>query len=177
MGFLVPLPWQCTTIEPGREACTHSWRNSRRKGVASASICMGFPAADTPVCGPAVLAYAADAATADAAADRLAAAFDAAEPRFAGRLWDPAEAVAYATRGRTDRTLILADTQDNPGGGGSSDTTGLLAALIDARAEDALLVLLCDAGGGRRRSSRRCSARSSEGWRWAGATVPTACAR
>jgi microcystin degradation protein MlrC len=143
MGFLVPLPWQCTTIEPGRGLYA-LLAELEANGVASASICMGFPAADTPVCGPAVLAYAADAATADAAADRLAAAFDAAEPRFAGKLWDAADAVAYAKAAATDRTLILADTQDNPGGGGSSDTTGLLAALIEARAEGALLALLCD---------------------------------
>ena len=64
IDFLMPLPWQCTTIEPGRGALRAAWRSSRRTDVASASICMGFPAADTPVCGPAVLAYAADAATA-----------------------------------------------------------------------------------------------------------------
>ena len=68
-----------------------------------------------------------------AAVDRLAAAFAAAEPRFAGRLWRPDEAVAHAMARRAP--VILADTQDNPGGGGSSDTTGLLAALIAARAE------------------------------------------
>ncbi|MFL5337930.1 MAG: M81 family metallopeptidase [Geminicoccaceae bacterium] len=143
IGFLVPLPWQCTTIEPGRDLY-RLLAELEGDAVASASICMGFPAADTPVCGPAVLAYAADAATADAAVDRLATAFDAAEPRFAGKLWDAAEAVAHAKAAGKDRTLILADTQDNPGGGGSSDTTGLLAALIEARVDNALLALLYD---------------------------------
>ena len=143
VDFLVPLPWQCTTIEPGRSLYA-LLADLEGQGVASASVCMGFPAADTPVCGPAVLAYAADEATAAAAADRVAVAFAATEPRFAGRLWAPADAVAHALSQPRDRTLILADTQDNPGGGGSSDTTGLLAALIAARAEDALLALLCD---------------------------------
>ena len=143
VGYLVPLPWQCTTIEPGRGLYALV-DELEGQGVASASICMGFPPADTPVCGPAVLAYAAERGAADAAADRLADAFAAAEPRFAGKLWDAAEAVAYATAQPEGRTLILADTQDNPGGGGSSDTTGLLVALIDAGARDALLALLCD---------------------------------
>ena len=112
--------------------------------MASASICMGFPAADTPVCGPAVLAYADSAASAEAAADRLATAFAAAERHFAGRLWPPAEAVRQAMASGAPGPVILADTQDNPGGGGSSDTTGLLEALIAARAEGAVLALMCD---------------------------------
>ena len=141
IDFLVPLPWQCTTIEPGRDL--YALIDAlERDGIASASICMGFPPADTPVCGPAVLAYATEQAAADRAADRLAAAFAQAEPRFAGRLWRPEDAVAHARS--VAHRVILADTQDNPGGGGSSDTTGLLAALVAAGAEDALLALLCD---------------------------------
>ena len=141
IDFLVPLPWQCTTIDPGRDL--YALIDAlERDGIASASICMGFPPADTPVCGPAVLAYATEQAAADRAADRLAAAFAQAEPRFAGRLWRPEDAVAHARS--VPHRVILADTQDNPGGGGSSDTTGLLAALVAAGAEDALLALLCD---------------------------------
>ncbi|MEK0081967.1 M81 family metallopeptidase [Benzoatithermus flavus] len=143
LDFLIPLPWQCTTIEPARTlyvlldevACD---------GVLSASICMGFPAADTPVAGPSVLVYADDPATAEAVAARLATAFREAEPRFMGRLWRPDEAVRHAQAHAGSRPVILADTQDNPGGGGSSDTTGLLEALIAARAEGAVLALLCD---------------------------------
>ena len=141
IDFLVPLPWQCTTIDPGRDL--YALIDAlERDGIASASICMGFPPADTPVCGPAVLAYATEQAAADRAVDRLAAAFAQAEPRFAGRLWRPEDAVAHARS--VAHRVILADTQDNPGGGGSSDTTGLLAALVAAGAEDALLALLCD---------------------------------
>ena len=143
IDFLVPLPWQCTTIEPGRQLY-ELIEAIEREGCRSASICMGFPPADTPVCGPAVLAYADDAAAAGLFADRLAAAFTAAEPRFAGRLWEPHVAIAHALARPVGRPVILADTQDNPGGGGSSDTTGLLAALIEAGAPSAVLALLCD---------------------------------
>ncbi len=141
IDFLIPLPWQCTTIEPGRAIYAHL-AAAESEGALSASICMGFPAADTPVCGPSVLAYAAEMATAEDVARQLAASFNEAEHQFAGRLWTAAEAVSQAMA--SDRTVILADTQDNPGGGGSADTTGLLEALIAARADGALLALLCD---------------------------------
>jgi microcystin degradation protein MlrC len=145
IDFLIPLPWQCTTIEPGRSLYALLDRVEGDGGVVSASICMGFPAADTPVCGPSVLVHADAAARAEAAAGRLREAFAAAEPRFAGRLWTAEEAVRHAQGRRDDgRPIVLADTQDNPGGGGSADTTDLLAALVRARAEGALLALLCD---------------------------------
>lgn len=140
IGFLVPLPWQCTTIEPARSLYAMLDDTS----LVSASICPGFPPADTAAGGPSILAYAETQAAADAAADRLAAAFAAAEARFAGRFWTADEAVAHAMQASGKGPVILADTQDNPGGGGSSDTTGLLDALIRHRAEDAVLALLCD---------------------------------
>jgi microcystin degradation protein MlrC len=143
LDFLIPLPWQCTTIEPGRSLYA-LLEEVEAAGSLTASICMGFPAADTPVCGPSVLAYADSAAAAEAAVARLALAFRQAEPRFAGKLWTPEEAVRWAQAHAGSRPVILADTQDNPGGGGSSDTTGLLLALIAARAQGALLALLCD---------------------------------
>lgn len=144
IDFLVPLPWQCTTIEPGRSLYAGLEPLEADGGILSASICMGFPAADTPVSGPSVLAYAASQLEADAAAERLASDVRAAERQFAGRLWTPAEAVRHAQARAAGRPIVLADTQDNPGGGGSSDTTGLLQELIAARAEGALLALLCD---------------------------------
>ncbi|HEX6016113.1 MAG TPA: M81 family metallopeptidase, partial [Geminicoccaceae bacterium] len=115
IDFLIPLPWQCTTIEPGRELYALLEEVEGEGTDLSASICMGFPAADTPVCGPSVLAYAAQARVAEAAADRLAGTFRAAEPRFAGRLWSPREAVEHAMRCHGGRPVVLADTQDNPG--------------------------------------------------------------
>lgn len=143
IDFLVPLPWQCSTIEPGSSLYA-LLDEIEATDALSATICMGFPPADTPVCGPTIMAYAADQAAAEAAAARLAQAFAAAEPRFAGRLWRAADAVEHAMRSGGDRPVILSDTQDNPGGGGTADTTGLLATLIAARADGALLALLCD---------------------------------
>jgi microcystin degradation protein MlrC len=139
-GFLVGLPWQCTSIEPGRSLYAQAAALEASCG-GPVSLAMGFPAADTECCGPTVLAYGDGA---DAAANALADAYALAEPDFAGRLWAPADAVRHAMNAPPGRPIVLADTQDNPGGGGTGDTTGLLAALIQARAEGAALALLCD---------------------------------
>lgn len=139
--FLVGLPWQCTQIEPARGLYA---RAAELEGAAtgSVSICMGFPAADVPCCGPAFLAYGDGA---DAAATELAAAYAAGEGSFAGRLWSPEDAIRHVAAAGLGPPIILADTQDNPGGGGTGDTTGLLAALIEADAQGAVLALLADA--------------------------------
>ena len=143
--FLVPLPWQCTDLEPSRSLYAEAARLEGELG-GSVSIAMGFPAADTPCCGASILAYGADAEAVRRAADSLALDYAEAEPRFAGKLWKPLEAVRHAQSAWRGRPVVLADTQDNPGGGGTGDTTGLLAALIEARAEGAVLALLCDPG-------------------------------
>ncbi|HFD14900.1 MAG TPA: M81 family peptidase [Rhodospirillales bacterium] len=141
-GYLIPLPWQCTDIAPAA-GLYDLLRQLERDGVASLSLCMGFPASDTSACGPSVLAYGTPEAAAKAG-DELAAALAEAEAGFAGRLWSPAEAVAHARRFRRDGPVVLADTQDNPGGGGSSDTTGLLVELVRQQADEAALALMAD---------------------------------
>lgn len=143
--FLVPLPWQCTDLEPSRSLYAEAARLEAELG-GSVSIAMGFPAADTPCCGASILAYGVDVEAVRRAADSLALNYAEAEPRFAGKLWKPLEAVRHAQSAWRGRPIVLADTQDNPGGGGTGDTTGLLAALIEARAEGAVLALLCDPG-------------------------------
>jgi microcystin degradation protein MlrC len=147
LDFLVPLPWQCTTIAPG--AGLYGGLASRERasrGVVSLSLAMGFPQADIAECGPSVLAYAETAAAAAAAADALAAELAAAEPGFAGRIWSPDEAVAEALRlaAAGGRPVVLADTQDNPGAGADSDTMALTEALLRHGAPGALSGLICD---------------------------------
>lgn len=134
--FLIPISWQCTGMEPARNL--YALIHDLPPGVASASIFLGFPAADVPGCGPAVLAYGPDAAAVERFADRLAEALAAREADFAGQSHAPEDAVRLAMR-LTDGgggPVVIADTQDNPGAGGSSDTTGMLRALVscDARA-------------------------------------------
>jgi microcystin degradation protein MlrC len=143
--YLIPLPWQCTLIEPARSLYRHLERIEATTGAVMSFI-PGFPAADIPDCGPSVIAYAADPTVAAAAGATLAEAVLAAEPAFAGTLHAPAEAVAIASRlaATASRPVILADTQDNPGAGAPSDTVHLLKALIDGGARGALLGLIVD---------------------------------
>ncbi|MGH6893020.1 MAG: M81 family metallopeptidase, partial [Dongiaceae bacterium] len=115
-NFLVPLTWQCTLIEPA-EGIYRAVAKVERGEVASASFAFGFPPADIAECGPAVVAYATTQRAADEAADRLLALVNAKEAAFAGKIWQPGEAVAYArAKGNSAlRPIVLADTQDNPG--------------------------------------------------------------
>src|SRR5262249_18017353 len=78
---------------------------------------------------------------------RIAAAIHAREADFAGKLYDPDEAVAEALRLRASgatKPVVLADIQDNPGAGGTSDTVGLLRALIARRAAGAVIGMMVD---------------------------------
>jgi len=123
---------------------------SHNQGIVSVTHTPGFPPADIANCGPALVVYGHDRDTAEAAADRLAAAIKAREGDFAGKLYDPDEAVAEAlrlARGAT-RPVILADIQDNPGAGGTSDTVGLLRALIGQRASGAVIGMIVDPEAG-----------------------------
>jgi microcystin degradation protein MlrC len=112
--------------------------------IRSLSFTPGFPPADIAECGPAVIAYADSPQAADEAADELARMVTNAEGDFAGTLFDPDEGVREAMRRYTDRPIVLADTQDNPGAGGASDTVGLLEALVRNGARDAVFGLLYD---------------------------------
>lgn len=145
LDFLIPLSWQCTMMEPSgpiydRMAALETG------GVWSASYLPGFPAADIADCGPTVLAYGATQADADRAADAVAADVAGHEEAFAGRIYEPDEAVAEASRlaAEASKPVVIADTQDNPGAGGNSDTTGMLRALVAAGVERAAIGLIVD---------------------------------
>jgi microcystin degradation protein MlrC len=145
--FLVPLTWQCTLIEPAQGIYRAVAQiQTFGSNTASASFAFGFPPADIAECGPVALAYAESQDAADAAADRLIGMVTEAERDFAGRVWDPDEAVVYAKQRTLElkKPIILADTQDNPGAGGNSDSVGLLEALVRNRAEDAVFANVFD---------------------------------
>lgn len=145
--FLIPTVWQCTDLEPARSIyAAIEEAEARDPAIASLSFLPGFPAADIPDCAPAILAYADDLASAERAADALAARVIAAEGAFAGEALSPEEAVARARSiaAREGGPVVIADTQDNPGAGGDSDTTGLLRALVAAGVERAAIGLIVD---------------------------------
>jgi microcystin degradation protein MlrC len=143
--FLIPMNWGCTLLEPARTL--YAGLSDLVGGqVTAVSLACGFSLADIAEVGPAVLAHGLEQAAVDDAADHLLEELNARESDFAGKLWEPAEAVAEAKglAARSTRPVILADTQDNPGGGGPGDTTGLLAALVEGGARGAVLAMICD---------------------------------
>jgi microcystin degradation protein MlrC len=142
--YLTGIPSQCTFIEPCQGLYARI-ADIERRHRASVDFAPGFPMADFAECGMSVVAYADDAASAQAALAEIGDAVAAAEPDFALTLLDPDEAVRRAMRdGAPGAPVVLADTQDNPGAGGNGDTVGLLAAMIRQRAPDAVLGLLID---------------------------------
>lgn len=150
LPFLIPIPWQCTFIEPARSL--YAELGALEGGeVASLSYWMGFPAADIAECGQSVLAFGETQAAADAAADRLVARVMESESAFAGRAFAPDEGVAEAMRiaASATRPVVIADTQDNPGAGGDSNTTGMLRALLRNGARNAALGLMVDPAAAR----------------------------
>ena len=145
LPFLIPLTWQCTLADPAARLFRD--REELERGeVASLSFTPGFPPADIRICAPSVFAYGESQAAADRAAERLSALVVEAEGDFAGKIWQPDEAVLYAKQraGRSGKPIVLADTQDNPGAGGNSDTVGLIEALLRNDAQDAAIGILYD---------------------------------
>jgi microcystin degradation protein MlrC len=143
--FLIPLTWQCTLIEPAR-SLFHQMEELCSSSQSCISLLMGFPAADFPDCGPAIIAYAATQDDAEMVADAMLASLVTAEKRFAGTIYPPDVAVQKALRIAVGarRPVIIADTQDNPGVGGTSDSTGMLSALVRNRATGAVVGLMVD---------------------------------
>src|SRR6185436_11716607 len=148
--YLIPLTWQCSTLEPSRSIYAAAARLIDER-VASTSYTPGFPAADIRECGAAVFTYGWDRDATEAAAESIYRMVLEAEPQYAGRLYSPDEAVREAMRRSqsASRPILLADTQDNPGAGGSADTVGLLEAMLRQRAEGAVIGVLQDAEAAR----------------------------
>lgn len=143
LPFLIPTVWQCTTIEPAK-SIYEALNKRQRAPIVSLSFAEGFPGSDIHDCGPAVLAYAADQASADQAAEDLCTLIGGCERDFAGRTYGPEDAIAEARRLYDGKPIVLADTQDNPGGGGSSDTAGIFNALMEAQVQGAALAVFYD---------------------------------
>ncbi len=144
--FLVPVTSGCTMVEPARSLYRKLDALEKETGI-NLSLNMGFCAADIADTGPSVLAYGADQAKAEAAAERLFATLVSAESDFATHRPVSAKVAvgkAKAIAKTAQRPVILADTQDNPGAGTPSNTTGLVAELLDQDAQNALMGIFHD---------------------------------
>ena len=146
LPFLMPLTSQCTLIEPLASLMREA-RALEGESVLSLCLAPGFPLADVEDCGPTVIGCGWDAGTLQQAASELHAAVLAREGEFALELVSIEEAIAEARRHQDLHrgSLILADTQDNPGAGGSADTMSLIKALVASGVQRVLAGVVCDA--------------------------------
>ena len=143
--FLMPLHGQCTEMDPAKGS--YQCLGSLEQGaVSSLSFTPGFPAADFPGCGGVVWGYGTNQTEVDSAVETLTNYVNEREADWWIDLYKPDEAVQEAIRRSkgTNRPVVIADTQDNPGAGGNSNTTGMLRALISNQAQDAALGVLFD---------------------------------
>jgi microcystin degradation protein MlrC len=135
LPFLLPLNAQCTMMDPARGVYARMAELDERSGVRL-SFAMGFPAADFDECGPVIFGHGADAEAVHKAVQRVANEVMELRRDWSLDLLSPADAVqrALALAGASDKPVVIADTQDNPGAGADSNTTGLLHALRAAGA-------------------------------------------
>ncbi|WP_374832509.1 M81 family metallopeptidase [Paenochrobactrum pullorum] len=143
--YLIPIAWQCTDEQPAKNL--YNMTDNLPADVETASLFMGFPAADFAECGSSVFAYGWNEQVVKQQADIIAKALVDAESAFAGTAYKPVEGVKKAMElaQNASRPIVIADTQDNPGAGGSSDTTGMLRALVQCGAERAAIGCIHDA--------------------------------
>ncbi len=144
LPFLMALTSQCTDFDPCRSIYGALPPESDAAGVESVDFAAGFPPSDIDECGGAVVAYGEDESVVEAAAERIYQQVLAAEAEFEVELLDSDTAVLRAMENPSDKPVVLADAQDNPGAGGTSDSTGLLAALVRHGAQQAVIAVLYD---------------------------------
>ncbi|MDH3630688.1 MAG: M81 family metallopeptidase [Gammaproteobacteria bacterium] len=142
--FLFPLTSQCTDFEPCRSLYGVLDAMSLRPGMSDVDFATGFPPADIAECGAAVVAYGVDEDTVEATVDQLYQQVLDAEANFTFEKFSADQAVLRAMDNDSDKPVVLADAQDNPGAGGTSDTTGLLEAMVRNGARQAVLAILYD---------------------------------
>jgi microcystin degradation protein MlrC len=142
---------QATAETPMREVIAELHALEAMPDVLTASVAVGFPYADVPQQGVAVVAYGEQQAAVEAAAERLAAALWVRRHAFVPALVPADDAVRQALAGPPG-PVVLVDVADNVGGGAPGDGTVILAALLAAGARDAVVVLWAPA------AARACAA-------------------
>ncbi len=143
LPFLIPMGCQSTLDLPMQKIIA-AIEHAEAHGD-TIEFTAGFPLADVPECGPAVIAYGEDAETNSAALAKLVTKY---EPAFQSLMYTPSQALRQIKAidlQKQPRPVLLIDTQDNPGCGGTGDTVGLLRYLLCANIPGTVLGILCDA--------------------------------
>lgn len=143
LPFLIPLTAQCTLIEPNQSIYAEI-DQSGVEGVWSESYATGFPPADVYDCGPSVVVYADTQAVANQRLSYLVNMIMARSGEYQSHIYGEDEAIDYALSRHSQKPVVIADTQDNPGAGACGDTTGMIAALIRRSVENVVVAALYD---------------------------------
>jgi microcystin degradation protein MlrC len=132
--MILNLLGQDTAREPMAGLMAAARAAEKRPGMLSVSLMAGFPYADVPAMGPAVIAVADnDPALAKSVAEELSAAMWDVREKLYVPCPMPEEAVRRAVA--SARTpVLLVDLGDNIGGGSAGDGTVLLAELLKQKA-------------------------------------------
>jgi microcystin degradation protein MlrC len=139
--MIVPINHQATERMPLKALLAAARAIEQESGMLSASVVAGFPYADVPAMGPAILAISdGDATAAAAAADRLADLLWASRPQLVIDLPDAGAAVSEALR-TPQGPVVLVDFGDNVGGGSPADGTFLLQELVRQQASQSGVVV------------------------------------
>ena len=140
-AMILNLLGQDTSREPMSSLMVKARQAEKRPGMISANIMAGFPFADVPDMGPAVIAvHDGDRAAAQAVADELAEKMWEVRHELYVPCPTPKEAVDLALA--TNRTpALLIDLGDNIGGGSAGDGTVLLAEILRRHASGAIVIL------------------------------------
>ena len=132
LPFLIPLTSQSTDLEP----CRAIYQALGKTGVgAAAAACRsrpGFRLPTSPSAGRWSSPMARRPAPPKPPRRNWPGWSNSPRAHFDAPVYSADEAVkrAIAIADRSERPVVIADTQDNPGAGGDSDTTGMLRALL-----------------------------------------------
>jgi microcystin degradation protein MlrC len=139
--MILNLLGQDTAREPMAGLMRAAREAEQRPGILSVSLMAGFPYADVPEMGPAVIVVAdGKKEQAKAVAEELATAMWAVREELYVACPDPQEAVIRATASG-HLPVLLIDLGDNIGGGSAGDGTVLLAELLRQKATGFVVVL------------------------------------
>ncbi|MYD76261.1 MAG: M81 family metallopeptidase [Gammaproteobacteria bacterium] len=145
IDFIIPLNTGCTLLEP----CRSIYRvlpDHISDSVPSVSLACGFHLSDIFDAGPAVVAYGYEPDDVQAAAEALVREVYGHKQAFHDKVWPVDQGIAEARKAfdAHGRTIVIADTQDNPGGGGSGDTVGVLRSMLEHRLDNAVFGVMND---------------------------------
>jgi microcystin degradation protein MlrC len=142
--FLIPITAQCTLDGAGARLVKHLDTAEAESQSLSLSFAYGFPMADVSFAGPTLMVYSGDEADVTTRLSETKQKIISLRNEFASPILSAEQAVSEALLEYSNKPIVVADTQDNPGAGGSSDTMGMLRELVRQNAQNSVIAIVCD---------------------------------